>query len=113
MSYDHTLYLPKTSFPMRAGLSRMEPEMLKHWDESHGKEAIKILENLGSELLEPPYHYHMDQVASLSNSKPLKTDFLVEELRNQGFSASGVHYNRKGFRTDAGLPAIKKIFKAQ
>ena len=31
--YDVTLNLPKTDFPMRAGLPKREPEMLKHWQE--------------------------------------------------------------------------------
>ena len=31
--YDATLNLPKTEFPMRAGLPKREPEMLKHWEE--------------------------------------------------------------------------------
>ncbi|MCR5138197.1 MAG: isoleucine--tRNA ligase [Oscillospiraceae bacterium] len=31
--YNATLNLPKTDFPMRAGLPKREPEMLKHWAE--------------------------------------------------------------------------------
>jgi isoleucyl-tRNA synthetase len=31
--FNHTLNLPKTDFPMRAGLAKREPEMLKHWEE--------------------------------------------------------------------------------
>ena len=31
--YDATLNLPKTDFPMRAGLPKREPEMLKRWEE--------------------------------------------------------------------------------
>ena len=31
--YDATLNLPKTEFPMRAGLPKREPEMLRHWEE--------------------------------------------------------------------------------
>ena len=85
--------------------------MLKHWDESLTKESQKILQNLDSEILQPPYHYHMDEVASLFESPPQKTDSLVDELRKKGFEASGVHYNRKGFRTNAGLTQIKKLFK--
>ena len=88
-------------------------KMLKLCDDTVGKESLKILENLGNELLQPPYHYHMDQVASLSNSEPLKTDSLVEELQKKGFTASGVHYNRKGFRTDASLSELIKIFRKQ
>jgi isoleucyl-tRNA synthetase len=31
--YSATLYLPRTDFPMRAGLPKKEPELLKHWEE--------------------------------------------------------------------------------
>jgi len=31
--YNASLNLPKTDFPMRAGLPKREPEMLKHWEE--------------------------------------------------------------------------------
>jgi len=31
--YSETLFLPKTSFPMRAGLPQKEPEILARWDE--------------------------------------------------------------------------------
>ena len=31
--YNATLNLPKTEFPMRAGLPKREPEMLKAWQE--------------------------------------------------------------------------------
>ena len=29
--YSETLFLPKTDFPMRAGLPQKEPEILAHW----------------------------------------------------------------------------------
>ncbi len=31
--YSKTLFLPQTEFPMRAGLPKREPEILKHWNE--------------------------------------------------------------------------------
>ena len=31
MDYNKTICLPKTDFPMRAGLPKREPEMLKRW----------------------------------------------------------------------------------
>lgn len=31
--YSATLYLPQTEFPMRAGLPKKEPELLKHWED--------------------------------------------------------------------------------
>ena len=33
MDYNKTINLPKTDFPMRAGLPKREPEMLKRWKE--------------------------------------------------------------------------------
>ena len=31
--YSETLFLPKTDFPMRAGLPQKEPELLARWNE--------------------------------------------------------------------------------
>ena len=33
MDYNKTINLPKTSFPMRAGLPAREPDMLKRWED--------------------------------------------------------------------------------
>ena len=33
MDYNKTINLPKTDFPMRAGLPAREPDMLKHWED--------------------------------------------------------------------------------
>ena len=33
MDYNKTINLPKTEFPMRAGLPKREPEMLARWQE--------------------------------------------------------------------------------
>ena len=33
MDYKETVFLPKTEFPMKAGLPRKEPEILKIWEE--------------------------------------------------------------------------------
>ena len=33
VDYKSTVYLPKTGFPMKAGLPKREPELLQHWEE--------------------------------------------------------------------------------
>ena len=33
MDYNKTINLPKTDFPMRAGLPKREPDMLQHWND--------------------------------------------------------------------------------
>lgn len=40
-NYKHTLRLPKTDFPMRAGLVKSEPERLAKWDESNLYQRIQ------------------------------------------------------------------------
>ena len=41
MDYKATLNLPKTKFPMKASLSKREPEQLKIWDEHRLYEKIR------------------------------------------------------------------------
>ena len=49
--YNSTLNLPKTDFPMRAGLPKSEPETLKKWEEN--KTYEKLMEkNEGKPLFE-------------------------------------------------------------
>src|SRR5471032_2224758 len=39
--YSQTLYLPKTDFPMRAGLPQKEPEILARWEREGLYEALR------------------------------------------------------------------------
>ena len=39
--YSETLFLPKTDFPMRAGLPQREPEILAHWQRLHLYERLR------------------------------------------------------------------------
>ena len=41
LDYSSTLYLPKTDFPMRAGLPQMEPEILARWARENLYEALR------------------------------------------------------------------------
>ena len=56
--YNKTLNLPKTDFPMRAGLPTREPEMLKNWQQTRLYEQV-MKNNEGKPLYVlhdgPPY----------------------------------------------------------
>ena len=41
MDYKDTLNLPKTAFPMKANLPKLEPEMLARWEEMDIYERIR------------------------------------------------------------------------
>ena len=91
-----------------------EPELLTKMtsacDDSIAKESYSLVTKIGEELLQPQYYYHMDEIARMTGSNPMKTASMVRILNEQGHRASGVHYNQKSFRTDAGLPTLRKIF---
>jgi|TARA_R110002126_G_scaffold3263_2_gene18665 isoleucyl-tRNA synthetase len=86
--YKETVFLPKTDFPMRAGLAQKEPEILKKWDDediygtmraqSKGKEKFILHDG-------PPYangHLHMGHAMN----KVLK-DVVVRSWQMMGYDA--------------------------
>jgi len=89
--YRKTLFLPKTDFPMRAGLPRKEPEWLAHWDK------IDLYNTLRKDCADkptyvlhdgPPYangHIHM----GTAMNKILK-DIVVKAQQGLGYNANYV-----------------------
>ena len=84
--YNATLNLPKTDFPMRAGLSKREPDMLKNWEEQHVYEEL-LKKNEGKPLFSlhdgPPFSngdLHMGHALN----KSLK-DFIVRSYAMRGY----------------------------
>ena len=57
INYKHTLRLPKTDFPMRAGLQKKEPEILKFWKKLDVYGKLRSKKNRPSYVLHdgPPY----------------------------------------------------------
>ncbi|MCP4700951.1 MAG: isoleucine--tRNA ligase, partial [Gammaproteobacteria bacterium] len=86
--YKKTLNLPKTDFPMRANLSKREPEMLKHWQETdlYGK-LQKAADGRKSFILHdgPPYANGDIHIGHAVN-KILK-DIIVKSRNTSGFRA--------------------------
>ena len=84
--YNATLNLPKTDFPMRAGLAKREPDMLKNWEEQHVYEEL-LKKNEGKPLFSlhdgPPFSngdLHMGHALN----KSLK-DFIVRSYAMRGY----------------------------
>jgi len=88
-------------------------KMLAASDETMAKETVTLLAKIGREMPLPPYYHHVDHLASMTGKSPPRTAWLLERLGEAGFRASGVHYNPKGIRTDAGLRELGEIFNTQ
>jgi len=105
--YNATLNLPKTEFPMRAGLPKSEPETLKNWEEE--KIYEKLMEkNEGKPLYVlhdgPPYANGSIHLGTALN-KVLK-DIIVRYKNMAGFKSPYV----PGWDTH-GLPTELKARK--
>lgn len=105
--YNKTLNLPKTEFPMRAGLPSMEPNRLKKWEEDNVYERL-MEKNEGKPLYVlhdgPPYANGDIHLGTALN-KVLK-DFVVRYKNMSGFKSPFV----PGFDTH-GLPTELKARK--
>ena len=107
MSYDETLFLPKTSFPMKAGLAKREPEMLKLWERENIYEKVLNAQK-GSKVFilhdGPPYANGNIHIGTAYN-KVLK-DFIVKYKTMMGNYAPYV----PGWDTH-GLPIETEVIK--
>ncbi len=91
VDYKSTLFLPRTDFPMKAGLTRREPETLERWEkmglyarqreDSHGREKFILHDG-------PPYangHLHIGHALN----KILK-DVIVRSRQMLGYDSNYV-----------------------
>ena len=108
MSYDNTLFLPKTSFPMKAGLTKKEPEILAHWEKDGIYEKV-LKKRKGRERFVlhdgPPYANGNIHIGTAYN-KVLK-DFIVKFKSMMGYYSPYV----PGWDTH-GLPIETEVIKA-
>ncbi|RKX95792.1 MAG: isoleucine--tRNA ligase [Spirochaetes bacterium] len=107
MSYDSTLFLPKTSFPMRAGLTKKEPKFLEEWDKSKIYEKVIQKRKNGKWFIlhdGPPYANGKIHIGTAYN-KVLK-DFIVKYMAMNGHYAPFV----PGWDTH-GLPIETEVIK--
>ena len=89
--YSTTLFLPKTDFPMRAGLPKKEPEMIARWDgmdlygrlreQSKGREKYVLHDG-------PPYANGNIHIGTALN-KVLK-DIVTRSMQMQGYDSNYV-----------------------
>ena len=108
MDYNQTLNLPKTEFPMRAGLPKREPEFLARWEANNQYEEL-MKHNEGKPLFVlhdgPPYANGDIHIGHALN-KTLK-DFIVRYKNMTGFKSPYVPgWDTHGLPTE--LAARKK-----
>ena len=74
------------------------------------KSCEKIVANALLESEMPGTYYTSDEIAAKTKSSPPKLNDIIAGLQRNGFMASPTAFNPTGFRTDAGISDIEKMF---
>ena len=75
------------------------------------KKCEKILLKCLAESEMPGTYFTLDEIASIMKSSPPKLENVVSSLQGNNFLASVTSFNPTGFRTNANIDEIIKIFK--
>ena len=70
----------------------------------------KMLDLLEEEAEAPAFYYNTEDFASVLKKSPPRMKTIFEELKNKGYSVYRTHFSPTGFKTDAPLDEIKKLF---
>ncbi|MFQ6129722.1 MAG: tRNA (guanine(10)-N(2))-dimethyltransferase [Candidatus Hadarchaeaceae archaeon] len=76
-----------------------------------GQQELVILARCAEEADGPPTFYDMHQLARRARASSPKIIDLIGKLRGRGYFASHTHFSGTGFRTNAPMDEIVKIFK--
>lgn len=73
----------------------------------------RLLDVLEEEADAPMFFYTTESVASFFKTSSPKMDSLFEKLRKQGYKVYRTHFSSTGFKTNASMKIIEKMFKQQ
>jgi len=71
----------------------------------------KMLDLLEEEADAPAFYYNTDDLASVLKKSPPKMKTIFEKLKNEGYGVYRTHFSPTGFKTDAPVNVIEKMFK--
>jgi len=71
----------------------------------------KMLDLLEEEADAPAFYYNTDDLASVLKMSPPKMKTIFDSLKNEGYSVYRTHFSPTGFKTDAPVKVIEKMFK--
>jgi tRNA (guanine26-N2/guanine27-N2)-dimethyltransferase len=77
------------------------------------EEARKMLDIFLEEADATPLFYLTDEISSSLKLEQLKLSFIIDRLKERGFDACRTHFSPIGFKTNADMKEIEKIWNAQ
>ncbi|MEM4295480.1 MAG: hypothetical protein QXS91_01590 [Candidatus Anstonellales archaeon] len=89
-----------------------DKEFVKNMRKSYDEEANKIIDIIKEEL-DTLWFYSTEHIAKTYKVKQVKTNDIINALRENGYEATKTHFSTKGFRTNAGIHDILALIKDQ
>ena len=74
------------------------------------KNCEKVLKKCVLETYLPGTFFTLDEIASIMKSSPPKLEDLIQKLQDEGFDSSPTSFSPTGFRTNANVKQVLKIF---
>jgi tRNA (guanine26-N2/guanine27-N2)-dimethyltransferase len=74
-------------------------------------QIYRLLDILGEEADAPAFFYTTESIASFLKKSSPRRDLFFENLKKQGFNVYRTHFSPTGFKTDASINIIEKMFK--
>lgn len=74
------------------------------------KELWRLLDYLEEEANAPAFFYTTDSLSSFFKKSPPRVEKIIEKLKELNYFATKTQFSTSGFKTDANLEGIKKIF---
>ena len=76
------------------------------------KSCEKALRKCLAESEMPGIYFTLDEIAAKMKSSPPKLEDALSNLQNHGFTASPTSFSPTGFRTNANIKEIIKVFSS-
>jgi tRNA (guanine26-N2/guanine27-N2)-dimethyltransferase len=70
----------------------------------------KMVELWKEEVVSHTLFYTTDEVSKMKSANPPRLRTVLDKLRSQGFTATRTHFSPTGFKTDATIEDLKKLF---
>ncbi|MEM3406816.1 MAG: tRNA (guanine(10)-N(2))-dimethyltransferase [Nitrososphaerota archaeon] len=87
-------------------------KMLNEIDNNNFSKAKELIEILKEEIDYPPFYYVSHEISSYIKKPPPKLTYIIDKINSKKFLAAPTHFDPKGFKTNAPLEVILKIFRS-
>lgn len=88
-----------------------DKEFVKKIKETYDEQSNAII-NIIKDELDTLFFYSTEEIAKTYKVRQVKTNEIINALKENGYEATKTHFSTKGFRTNASIDEVLKIIKS-